>query len=468
MAWSKEMLAAFAPSKGSWKCDACLVSNPPEQKSSCMSCETPRAGFEASTGAAVLKRKPLVNADQNVEKRPKFTFGVAPIIETNDITKTDRCGQIRTFGTTDCGQLGLETDEDTTDVPLPTLLPSLKDISFSTVACGAMHVLALEKQSSTIYSFGCNDDGVLGRDENESEIPTKIPSFTQSELVHVSTGDCHAAAVTKNGECYTWGTYRDGNGYIGYNPTILKQQSPKQLIFSKSKAKILKIASGDNHTLAFDANGQVFSWGCGEQGQLSRRVNPRRKTAQLMPDRVILANIRAKIKASGVFCGGFHSFITTTCGSVYTFGLNNFGQLGVGDQMDRMTPTRIEMFQRAEIVQLDGGIHHSIALSKSGQVYTFGRADSGQTGLPNLSKEQRFIPDPTLLYGLPTIVQVSSGGNHSFALSKGGCVYSWGFGESNQLGTGSDMDQPTPTVLDLSYPVYSIDGGAQFSALISS
>jgi regulator of chromosome condensation len=123
-------------------------------------------------------------------------------------------------------------------------------------------------------------------------------------------------------------------------------------------------------------------WGCGEQGQLGQRLLPGRERAHLAPTRPLpITTKRKQLQVVGAFAGSYHSFAKTSDGQVWAFGLNNFGQLGFGDTKDRVLPASVPALRGAGVEAIDGGEHHSIALTAEGGVMAWGRADSGQLGL---------------------------------------------------------------------------------------
>lgn len=87
--------------------------------------------------------------------------------------------------------------------------------------------------------------------------------------------------------------------------------------------------------------------------------------------------------AVDVFCGNYHSFYINKSRQVFSFGMNNHGQLGLGHQDNRAAPTRLKDLDPYEgdyVVNIAGGEHHTIAQTKEGSVYCFGRNDEGQIG----------------------------------------------------------------------------------------
>ncbi len=79
-------------------------------------------------------------------------------------------------------------------------------------------------------------------------------------VLQLSMGEYHMAAVTADGKLYTWGTYKDANGYMGFDGEgNQKQNTPK--LYEAIKDKIVSVASNENITYALTANGHVYEWG---------------------------------------------------------------------------------------------------------------------------------------------------------------------------------------------------------------
>lgn len=115
-------------------------------------------------------------------------------------------GNLLVCGQNDVGQLGLNTD-DVIEKTRPALVPDVPNA----VSCkaGGMHSLCLTS-TGDVWTFGCNDEGALGRpteDEEGSEaIPRKIE--LPGKVVKISAGDSHSACLLENGKVYAWGSFR--------------------------------------------------------------------------------------------------------------------------------------------------------------------------------------------------------------------------------------------------------------------
>lgn len=145
------------------------------------------------------------------------------------------------------------------------------------------------------------------------------------------------------------------------------------------KIRVKKIASGAQHTLALSTCGKVYGWGDAESGKIGRMLNTRNKNHQAMK----IEKVGAK-NATDIFCGNMHSFYINDKHQLFAWGLNNYGQLGIGNKFDCSQPTRVKDLDPYEgdfVVEVAGGEHHSIARTRDGVVYCWGRNDEGQLGI---------------------------------------------------------------------------------------
>lgn len=116
-----------------------------------------------------------------------------------------KSGNLLVCGQNDVGQLGFNPD-DVMEKTRPALVPGVTDIV--DVKAGGMHSLCLNSQGE-IWSFGCNDEGALGRDTSEEgseAIPGKIA--LPAKVVKISAGDSHSACLLEDGRVFAWGSFR--------------------------------------------------------------------------------------------------------------------------------------------------------------------------------------------------------------------------------------------------------------------
>ncbi|XP_073248600.1 regulator of chromosome condensation-like [Porites lutea] len=385
-------------------------------------------------------------------------------------------GYILTLGQGDVGQLGL--GEDILERKKPAFVKGLDGLKVVQVECGGMHTVALTSDGK-VYTWGCNDEGGLGRvtsSDNGEEFTAGIVQDMESvKVVMVSAGDSHTMALSDKGTVFGWGTYRDASGQVGLQVDGIKHKPT--VILALQNNPVIKIASGNDHTAALTKNGNIFTWGCAEQGQLGRimgcftsRGGRRGLQYILNPKQV---RDRKKLKFKDVFCGSYSTFAVAEDDSVYAWGLNNYGQLGTGDVETLYAPAKVESLTSLgdKCVRIASGQHHTIVLDASGKVYAMGRAEYGRLGVGEDAKETS-TPVPVIALDNSPISEIACGEAVSLAVSSKGDLYSWGFGSCLQLGTGEDEDEYLPTKVQGKnlqsdqHEVLGISAGGQHTAML--
>ncbi|ESO04865.1 hypothetical protein HELRODRAFT_154695 [Helobdella robusta] len=154
------------------------------------------------------------------------------------------------------------------------------------------------------------------------------------------------------------------------------------------------------------------------------------------PHRVsVLKGVPIRTIASG--CLACHSVVITSEGKIYSWGRNDFGQLGLGDKDRRDVPTLIESFSSLNIVKVACGKSHTLFLVDTGSVFAAGSNSSGQLGLGRVIPP--IVPHPTkVLHKGPPVQMVACGGEFSVIVDLQGNLYSFGSPEYGQLGHNSD------------------------------
>lgn len=358
-----------------------------------------------------------------------------------------RRGLVLTVGQGDIGQLGL--GEDVLEKSRPGIVASIPDLVVS-VAAGGMHSVCLTVKGE-VYTFGCNDEGALGRVTDGKEAAEFEPGKIEisEKVVQVSAGDSHSAALTETGKVFVWGNFRDSSGSIGLTP-FGPQKKPIQIL---PKVTIVKVASGSDHLALLANDGKLYTCGCGEQGQLGRipqyfSARGGRKGLSYMlnpaPVKVSKRQGCGYVGFDNVWTGSYVTFCREKdSGDIYGFGLNNFYQLGFDDSEPRFFLELIQSFWGRKWQCISSGQHHTIALDDTGSVYTLGRKEYGRLGLGEDCEDQS---SPTLVPGLKEVVcsSVAAGNLVSYAVSENGDVYSWGMGTNGQLGHGDEDDVFSP------------------------
>lgn len=378
-----------------------------------------------------------------------------------------KSGNALSCGQNDVGQLGFDPDE-VPEKARPAIVSGVEDIV--DVKAGGMHSLCLTK-SGEIWSFGCNDEGALGRDTSEegSEMkPNKVD--LPKKAVRISCGDSHSACLLEDGSIYAWGSFRDAHGSMGLT-TEGKKQLPIQVL---PEITAVDIASGSDHFVVLAKNGNVYTIGCGEQGQLGRASmrtltgESRRGTKTLLTPGIITRGAKNFV-ANAIWATPYCTFVReASSGTVYGFGLNNYNQICVkkGKNEFEHFPVKTAMENVKEIA---GGQHHTVVLTNDGKVFSIGRKEYGRLGLGEVSED---VKELSLISSLndKNIISISCGAENTFGLTKDGKVHVWGSGTSSTLGTGDEDDVVTPKVLVSAQVkdknVLSVSGGGQHTLFV--
>jgi alpha-tubulin suppressor-like RCC1 family protein/formylglycine-generating enzyme required for sulfatase activity len=173
-----------------------------------------------------------------------------------------------------------------------------------------------------------------------------------------------------------------------------------------------------------------------------------------------------------------HNLLLADDGSVFSFGSNVYGQLGLGTQTTAAVATPIDMTDLGgrQVTQVAAGTNHSLLLTDDGTVFAFGQNTFGQLGLgTTASLAPVKVPTPIDVTNLGgrTITQISAGSSHSLLLADDGSVFAMGSNSSRSLGLGivapSGVKTPTPisTIEIGGRKITQVAGGSGYSLLLA-
>ncbi|VVA34909.1 PREDICTED: ultraviolet-B receptor UVR8 [Prunus dulcis] len=173
-------------------------------------------------------------------------------------------------------------------------------------------------------------------------------------------------------------------------------------------------------------------WGNGDYGRLGLgSLDSQWKPAPLLPSAFGDQCLEA------IACGGAHTLFLTRTGRLYATGLNDFGQLGVHDDIAYTNkPIEVSGIDK-EIVQISAGYHHSCAITAEGELYMWGKNSNGQLGLGKRAAKVVSLPTKVECLAGITMKMAALGSEHSVAVADGGESLSWG-GGSGRLGHGHE------------------------------
>jgi len=424
--------------------------------------ETGSTGSVASDGQPRKKRgrkSKAVTAEMMDAKRVKLT----------SLANSRGFGYVLTVGQGDTGQLGL--GEDIMEKTRPGLVKEVEDAV--EVVAGGMHTVVLNKKGE-VWTFGCNDEGSLGRivvEEEECFVPGKVT--LASTVVQISAGDSHTAALTQEGWVFLWGTFRDSSGPIGLVQWGKMEMVPVQV---KLDEEVVKIISGGDHLVMLSRDGNIYTMGNSEQGQLGRvpemfghRGGRRGGQLLLQPDK-----IHAKSKSrvfKDVWAGSYNTVAMTMDGELLVMGLNNYSQMGLDHNTAGLTffmPVLSKNLSKKDWKQISVGQHHALGLDREGGVFCLGRSEYGRLGLGEGVGD---AGEATAVQGVGAGCKVVACGTAvSYALGSDGSCYSWGMGTNGQLGTGQEDDVWEPSLMKSKQlegrEVLTVSSGGQHTVMI--
>jgi len=243
------------------------------------------------------------------------------------------------------GQLGHSGYED---VQVPQRiekfgrLPANK-VCVRSIVCGGYHTLALTVERH-VYAFGCNRYGQLGLGHDNNEC---VPQLVVRLL--------HGGSSLQTNRKQAYGPYGYGYGY-GFNSPGPDRSTYQDLI--SQAGRTVGLAAGENHSLCVQADGSVYSWGLGAQGQTGHG----NKTNQKYPKKIMFF-AKKNIGVLQVGAGWRHSICLSEDLQVYTFGHGDKGQLGLGDTRSHATPQLVPQLSEARIRSVAAGGNHSLAFT---------------------------------------------------------------------------------------------------------
>ncbi|XP_029785299.1 X-linked retinitis pigmentosa GTPase regulator isoform X1 [Suricata suricatta] len=385
------------------------------------SCRRPHRGALATFPVQTQALRSAFGMGESEEMVPSsggvFTFGKTKFAENtpskfwfkNDMPTVLSCGdehsavvtgnkKLYMFGSNNWGQLGLGSKSTVTK---PTCVKALKPEKVKLAACGRNHTL-VSTEGGKVYAAGGNNEGQLGLGDTQERSTFHLISFftSQHKIKQLSAGSNTSAALTEDGELFMWGD--NSEGQIGLKD-ISNVYVPQRVTVGKP---ISWISCGYYHSAFVTTEGKLYTFGEPESGKLG------------LPNQ-LLCNHRMPQPVPGipekvvqVACGGGHTVVLTEK-AVYTFGLGQFGQLGLGTFLfETSVPTVIEHIKDQKIRSVSCGENQTALITDIGLMYTCGDGRHGKLGLGPENFTNQFTP--TLCsHFLRFIVQlVACGGCH--------------------------------------------------------
>ena len=269
-------------------------------------------------------------------------------------------------------------------------------------AVGSNHTLVSTSQGE-VYAWGRGEQGQLGLPHAlGSPSPQLLATLVGKNIVDISAGESHSAAVADNGGLYCWGSNAEGQCGIGKGVPFSTILTPR-FVPSFLGVHIVRVSCGARFTACVTQEGEIWAWGEGGSGQLGCG----RYTRKLVPHLAAAASLTSDGAGfADVACGWSHCLGLSRAGEVFSWGLNVHGQLGLGDTIKRHVPeevivTAVDDGTKLLFSQISAGKNYSAALTMAGGLYCWGTRFKGHGG-----------GDSNVLSPIP--VELTNGKNFSF------------------------------------------------------
>ena len=435
----------------------------------------------------------------------------------------DDNGVIYSWGLGNYGNLG---HGNTKEQLKPKLIEQLKDTSVTFCAAGSKHSMAIS-HNGTVYTWGHGEKGRLGNGDRRGTLVPEVNKFLVDNNVRAVQGACgeaHTAIVSSNGSLYTFGA--GSYGRLGHGEEI--DAYLPRIVDTLQREEVFMAACGAFHTVILTTRGSLFSCGSGRYGQLGHDPYSDGTVPNVLEPTIIIESIETKYTL--VACGTFHTVAVTSNKKVRTWGFAGSGRLGHPSQsaggkfasrffQDEMKPVTVSSLKAAdlsgvlEIAQdsdsrekdlgkdghghnatisesgkdpstivrslplkavrmVDCGEQHTIMLTQSGHVWTWGNNNEGQLGLLIKDSSRQYSPEPaqiTQTFAVHRISFVAAGNKHSMAITDQGDMYTWGRGKEGQLGLGGIENKREPQIvpsLQGREVVYASGGDGMTAAIV--
>jgi alpha-tubulin suppressor-like RCC1 family protein/subtilisin family serine protease len=377
-------------------------------------------------------------------------------------------GTLWAWGNNIDGELGTGARANRIESPTLVSIDGVSGDRWVSIVSGANQTYAFRDDGS-VWTWGLMHNLGTGRNLGSNWITARI--LTPIELrspsgdfwAKVSTGHNHTLAVAPEGSLWAWGSGGLGQIGMGYSTQKLvpgevfwsqdslnvessAPASPKDPLPPTEPTVSEMIAVGGEHNLVIDSQGELWVWGrnnsraLGLGDAVDRNIPTQVSTVGISGDRWI-----------SVTAGAYGSFAIRDDGTLWSWGRNVRGELGLRNLVDKGAPAKVSTvgISGDRWISVVAGPDHTVALRCDGTLWSWGRGISGQLALGNFVG--RSAPTRISVDGTSSWKMLASGGriasenSRSLAICNSGDLWAWGNNTGGQLGLGDGVDRSAPT-----------------------
>lgn len=311
--------------------------------------------------------------------------------------------------------------------------------------CTSSHTLAI-LPDRTVWSWGSDAQGALGRGTTIGNSGVPVQVVGLTEATAVAVGAGHSLALRSDGSVWAWGN--NARGELGQGaPSGLSNPSPLQV---PGITGVMAVAGGHDHSVALRSDGTVWTWGDNGRGQLGiGTVGPPVASPGQVPG---LTGVTA------IAAGDRHTLAIRNDGSVWMWGANDYGVKGDGTSGATPVSSPVQVPNLTGIRAVSAGADSCLALRDDGTVWAWGRNEAAQLGTGAATASPILVP--TRVSTLTAVTAIAAGATHALALRDDGTVWGWGSNVDGEQGNGTRSNTPTPGPVRIA----ALDGVAAITA----
>jgi len=315
------------------------------------------------------------------------------------------------------------------------------DNDWKQVVAGALYSLAL-KNNNSFWAWGRNQHAQFGNGHNKNKARAINDNQQWKEVISgKGSFNGHTAAINQDGTLWTWGPNQDGQ--LGIGPPAYAHKPLPQQVGTDNTWK--QITAGFHFTVGVKEDGTMWGWGRNGSGQLGLGGLWSTTTP------IQIGTDTDWIMAAS---SSTNTIAIKENGTLWAFGFNQNGELGIGNTQERDTP--VQVGNDTTWIYVHAGDQHSLGIKEDGSLWSWGNNAYGQLGRSGLTT----VPNRV---GTDTWLRVEGGGLHTLGIKSDSTLWAWGRNLYAQLGDGGTTNKSQPYQINAEHKWKNISGGYEHS-----